>query len=131
MSSPAPRGAQPLHPTFHRLSLGVRRVTPDTPVLRRIPGWPRRAPGPARDPTTAPVRLRVIENYLRFLGPATPHDVAGFRVFVIVGPNGGLRGFHNVCRHRAGPIAREAVLLDVLSAVPAPARDGGLRGRRR
>ena len=48
------------------------------PVLRRIPNWPRRSPGPAPDPTAAPERLQVIRNYLRFLGPATPGDVAGF-----------------------------------------------------
>ncbi len=48
------------------------------PVLRRIPGWPRRAPGPAADPATAPLALQPIRNYLRFLGPATPQDVATF-----------------------------------------------------
>jgi len=48
------------------------------PVLRRIPGWPRRAPGPAEDPLAAPQHLQPIRNYLRFLGPATPQDVAGF-----------------------------------------------------
>jgi len=48
------------------------------PVLRRIPGWPKRAPGPADDPESAPERLQSIRNYLRFLGPATPNDVAAF-----------------------------------------------------
>jgi hypothetical protein len=48
------------------------------PVLRRIPDWPKRAPGPARDPMTAPESLQPIRNYLRFLGPATPNDVAAF-----------------------------------------------------
>ena len=48
------------------------------PVLRRIPGWPRRAPGPAPDPMAAPASLQPIRNYLRFLGPATPKDVAAF-----------------------------------------------------
>jgi hypothetical protein len=48
------------------------------PVLRRIPGWPKRAPGPAADPAAAPERLQPIRNYLRFLGPATPNDVASF-----------------------------------------------------
>jgi hypothetical protein len=48
------------------------------PVLRRIPGWPRRTPGPAPDPLAAPETLQPIRNYLRFLGPATPHDVAAF-----------------------------------------------------
>jgi len=48
------------------------------PVLRRIPGWPRRAPGPADDPGSAPERLQPIRNYLRFLGPAIPNHVAAF-----------------------------------------------------
>jgi Winged helix DNA-binding domain len=48
------------------------------PVLRRSPGWPRRAPGPAADPLAAPEALQPIRNYLRFLGPATPNDVAAF-----------------------------------------------------
>lgn len=48
------------------------------PVLRRIKGWPRRSPGPAPDPLVAPGHLQPIRNYLRFLGPARPADVAGF-----------------------------------------------------
>jgi hypothetical protein len=48
------------------------------PVMRRIPGWPRRKPGPAPDPSAAPARLQPIRAYLRFLGPATPNDVAAF-----------------------------------------------------
>jgi hypothetical protein len=48
------------------------------PVLRRIPSWPQRSPGPADDPLAAPQHLQPIRNYLRFLGPATPQDVAGF-----------------------------------------------------
>lgn len=48
------------------------------PVLRQIPDWPQREPGPAPDPLAAPERLQVIRNYLRFLGPAAPTDVAGF-----------------------------------------------------
>lgn len=57
---------------------GGLELTPGTspPVLRRIPRW-RRPVGPG-DPGLAPARLNVIENYLRFLGPATPRDVAGF-----------------------------------------------------
>jgi hypothetical protein len=48
------------------------------PVLRPIPDWPNRKPGPAPDPLAAPEALQPIRNYLRFLGPATPNDVAAF-----------------------------------------------------
>jgi hypothetical protein len=48
------------------------------PVLRRIAGWPRRTPGPAEHPLAAPEHLQPIRNYLRFLGPAAPKDVAAF-----------------------------------------------------
>jgi hypothetical protein len=48
------------------------------PVLRRIPSWPKHPPGPAPDPMAAPEPLQPIRNYLRFLGPATPNDVAAF-----------------------------------------------------
>jgi DNA glycosylase AlkZ-like len=48
------------------------------PVLRRIPDWPKRPPGPAADPMAAPESLQPIRTYLRFLGPATPKEVAGF-----------------------------------------------------
>ena len=33
--------------------------------------------------------------------------VAGYPVFVLRGRDGGLKGFHNVCRHRAGPVVRQ------------------------
>jgi len=48
------------------------------PVLRRIPDWPKGKPGPAADPMAAPESLQPIRNYLRFLGPATPTEVAAF-----------------------------------------------------
>jgi hypothetical protein len=48
------------------------------PVLRRIPDWPASQPGPAPDPMVAPESLQPIRNYLRFLGPATPTEVAAF-----------------------------------------------------
>ena len=34
--------------------------------------------------------------------------LAGYPVVVVRGDDGTLRGFHNVCRHRAGPLVREA-----------------------
>jgi choline monooxygenase len=33
-------------------------------------------------------------------------DIAGWPIFVVRGPDGALRGFHNVCRHRAGPLVQ-------------------------
>jgi choline monooxygenase len=33
-------------------------------------------------------------------------DICGASVIVVRQPDGGLKGFHNVCRHRAGPLAR-------------------------
>jgi choline monooxygenase len=35
-------------------------------------------------------------------------EIAGWPAFVIRGRDGELRGFHNVCRHRAGPLVRAA-----------------------
>ena len=34
-------------------------------------------------------------------------DVCGWPVVLVVGDDGELRGFHNVCRHRAGPLAAD------------------------
>ena len=34
-------------------------------------------------------------------------EVAGYPVFVLRAREGGLKGFHNVCRHRAGPMVRD------------------------
>lgn len=48
------------------------------PILRRVPGWPRRRPGPAADPGAAPPHLQPIRACLSLLGPTTPRDVAGF-----------------------------------------------------
>ena len=41
------------------------------PVLRRIPGWPKRTPDLRRTPWPRPSRCNP-SNYLKFLGPATP-----------------------------------------------------------
>lgn len=37
-------------------------------------------------------------------GDVLAGDVAGWPVLVVRTPEGGLKGFHNVCRHRAGPL---------------------------
>lgn len=64
---------------FGALGAGLE-LEPGTspPVLRPVPGWPEQRPGPAPDPTAAPGHLQVIRAYLRFLGPATPAEVAAF-----------------------------------------------------
>src|SRR5918997_1067062 len=49
------------------------------PVLHRIKGWPRRPPGPAADPLSAPAHLQPIRNYLRFLGPGRPTSLRSWR----------------------------------------------------
>ncbi|GAA2106871.1 crosslink repair DNA glycosylase YcaQ family protein [Microlunatus panaciterrae] len=48
------------------------------PVLRRIPGWPKRQVGPATDPLVAATHIQPIRAYLRLFGPATPQQVAAF-----------------------------------------------------
>ncbi|MFY0406239.1 winged helix DNA-binding domain-containing protein [Solicola sp. PLA-1-18] len=62
---------------FSALHAGLE-LEPGTspPMMRRVPGWPRRAPAPAADPLAAPERLQPIRAYLRLLGPATPRLVA-------------------------------------------------------
>lgn len=78
------RGCQATHvpESLFRIAalFGGLEIEPATspPVLRRIPGWPRRPAGVAADPAAAPEHLQVIRGYLRLLGPATPADVAGF-----------------------------------------------------
>jgi choline monooxygenase len=49
-------------------------------------------------------QLAGFRDHLRAPGDYVAHDVAGWGVFVVVAADGALRGFHNVCRHRAGPI---------------------------
>jgi choline monooxygenase len=47
------------------------------------------------------------EAQLPAAGDALAEAVAGWPLFVVRAPNGTLRGFHNVCRHRAGPLVWE------------------------
>lgn len=35
-------------------------------------------------------------------------EIAGFRIFLILGKDGRVRAFHNVCRHRAYPVTKKA-----------------------
>ncbi|KAI8667872.1 Rieske domain-containing protein [Fusarium keratoplasticum] len=35
-------------------------------------------------------------------------DIAGFRVLLMLGKDGAVRAFHNICRHRAFPVAKKA-----------------------
>jgi len=43
-------------------------------------------------------------QHLRRTGDYVADEVAGWPVFVVVDDDGALRGYHNVCAHRAGPI---------------------------
>ena len=47
------------------------------------------------------------ESDLARPGDYVAAEFAGWRVFVIRARDGGVRGFHNVCRHRAGPLVGE------------------------
>ncbi|MCH9664022.1 MAG: aromatic ring-hydroxylating dioxygenase subunit alpha [Gammaproteobacteria bacterium] len=47
------------------------------------------------------------EDQLVRPGDYVSDDIAGWPVFVIRSKDGDLRGFHNVCRHRAGPLVGE------------------------
>ena len=45
------------------------------------------------------------ESQLPETGSVIAATIAGFPVLVVRDERGGLRGYHNVCRHRAGPLA--------------------------
>jgi len=49
------------------------------------------------------------ESRLRSPGDFVAADVAGWNVLVVVDDDGELRGHHNVCRHRAGPLVASGV----------------------
>ncbi len=44
------------------------------------------------------------ESELETPGSYVAREYAGWRLMVVRAPDGQLRGFHNVCRHRAGPL---------------------------
>lgn len=50
-------------------------------------------------------QLAAHQGQLANVGDHVVADVAGREVLVLRHPDGGLRAFHNVCRHRAGPLA--------------------------
>ncbi len=52
-------------------------------------------------------QLAGFRAHLREPGDYVTHDIAGYRILIIVADDGTLRGFHNVCRHRAGPLVTE------------------------
>jgi choline monooxygenase len=53
-------------------------------------------------------QLAGFRAHLRRPGDMVTHEFAGWSVLVVVGDDGALRAFHNVCRHRAGPICTAA-----------------------
>ena len=64
----------------------------------------------ARERTTifAPTwQLAGFRAQLQQPGDYLTHLIAGFRVMVIVDDDGALRAFHNLCRHRAGPLVTD------------------------
>jgi choline monooxygenase len=52
-------------------------------------------------------QLAGFRSHLREPGDYIRHEFAGWSVIVVVGDDGRLRGFHNVCRHRAGPLVTD------------------------
>ncbi|GAA0868950.1 carnitine monooxygenase subunit YeaW [Brevundimonas basaltis] len=48
------------------------------------------------------------ESEARDPGDWIAADIAGHRLFMVRGKDGALRAFHNVCRHRAGPLVQGA-----------------------
>jgi choline monooxygenase len=53
-------------------------------------------------------QLAGFRAHLREPGDYTHHAFAGWTIVVVVQDDGTLRAFHNVCRHRAGPLVTEA-----------------------
>ncbi len=53
-------------------------------------------------------QLAGFRTHLQQPGDFVTHELAGWNVVVVVDGDGDLRAFHNVCRHRAGPICTAA-----------------------
>jgi len=75
-----------------------------TPPSRR--SVPRRVPMGARPPGRVLPRVgrRGHVSDLRAAGSYLATDIAGSPVVIVRGADGALSAFHNVCRHRAGPL---------------------------
>jgi choline monooxygenase len=90
-------------------------VTTDAEALKNAATLPASA---YHDPTVYEHERRAVfghewqlagfRHHLRGPGDYVSQDVAGAQIFVIVKPDGALRAFHNVCRHRAGPLVSGA-----------------------
>jgi choline monooxygenase len=52
-------------------------------------------------------QLAAFRAQLRAPGDFVRHDFAGWTIVVVVQDDGALRAFHNVCRHRAGPLVTD------------------------
>lgn len=52
-------------------------------------------------------QLAAFGAHLREPGDYAAHEFAGWRILVVRQDDGTLRAFHNVCRHRAGPLVTE------------------------
>src|SRR5882672_6742330 len=53
-------------------------------------------------------QLAGFRAHLHEPGDLVTHEFAGWNVLVVLDGDGELRAFHNVCRHRAGPLCTEA-----------------------
>ena len=62
-------------------------------------------------------------------GDVVPVEVAGWRLLVLMDDAGELRGFHNVCLHRAGPLVEERTHVSAALACKYHGWTYGLDGR--
>jgi choline monooxygenase len=89
-------------------------LTPPTPVTEITVMQSTLPASLYRDPTVFDrERIKVFAAGWQFLGHESEAaaagdyiagDIAGWPVLAVRGKDGALRGFHNVCRHRAGPL---------------------------
>ncbi|KAJ4194776.1 hypothetical protein NW755_002193 [Fusarium falciforme] len=87
----------------------------NVPLLTK---WPDLPPGWWTDSERFQIEKRAIfsqtwicvSHRSRFVkaGDYISFDIAGFRVLLMLGKDGIVRAFHNICRHRAFPVAKKA-----------------------